>query len=282
MKSLFSEIINNALKEDLGEKGDITTNSILKDEKVNFAINAREDLVVCGLPILEEIFNMNKHYICYEVHRKDGELINKNSTLVSGEALAVRLMPIERVILNFIQHASGIASITRQFVEEIAGTKAKIRSTRKTTPGLRILDKYSVYIGGGENYRSSLHDGILIKDNHIASCGSITLAIQRLKMNLKNEYIAIECDNIAQVEESLSNNVDMILLDNMSIAEIKKAVDIVNGRSILEVSGCVNIRNVRNIALTGVDYISIGCITNSFKSKDIGLDIQYNNNEHLV
>ena len=278
MKSLFSDIINSALMEDLGEKGDITTNSILKDEKVNFSINAREDLVVCGIPILEEIFDMHKNYIQYKVHKKDGETTGKNTTLVSGEALSVHLMPIERVILNFIQHASGIASITRQFVNEIVGTKAKIRSTRKTTPGLRILDKYSVYIGGGENYRNSLCDGVLIKDNHIASCGSITLAIERLRMNLKNEYIAVECDNISQVEESLSNNVDMILLDNMSIEEIEKAVDIVNGKSVLEVSGCVNIKNVRSIALTGVDYISIGCITNSFKNKDIGLDI-YNNNE---
>ncbi|MGN7618868.1 MAG: carboxylating nicotinate-nucleotide diphosphorylase [Ehrlichia sp.] len=276
MKSLFSEIISNALKEDLGEKCDITTSSILVDEKVRFAINARENLIVCGLPILEEIFNMDKNCIHYEIHKKDGELVSENSTLVSGEGLAAHLMQIERVILNFVQHASGIASVTRQFVEEIAGTKAKIRSTRKTTPGLRVLDKYSVQVGGGENYRNSLYDGILIKDNHIASCGSITLAIQRLKMNMKDAYIAVECDNIAQVEESLSNNVDMILLDNMSIEEIKKAVDIVNGKSVLEVSGCVNIRNVRNIALTGVDYISVGCITNSFKNKDIGLDIYCN------
>ena len=277
MKILFSDIIHSALKEDLGERGDITTNSILMNEKVNFTINARENLVVCGIPILEEIFNMNEEYIKYKIHKKDGDIIEKNSTLVSGEALAVHLMSIERVILNFIQHASGIASITRQFVNEVSDTKAKIRSTRKTTPGLRMLDKYSVYVGGGENYRNSLYDGVLIKDNHIASCGSITLAIQRLRMNLKDEYIAIECDNISQVKESLCNNVDMILLDNMSINEIKEAVDIVNGKSVLEVSGCVNIRNVRNIALTGVDYISIGCITNSFKNKDIGLDIEYNN-----
>ncbi|AAZ68057.1 carboxylating nicotinate-nucleotide diphosphorylase [Ehrlichia canis] len=275
MKVSFSEIINNALKEDLGENGDITTNSILLDEKINFSINAREDLVVCGIPILEEIFNTKKEYIKYKVHKNDGNIAGKNSTLVSGEALAIHLMPIERVILNFIQHASGIASITRQFVNEVSGTKAKIRSTRKTTPGLRMLDKYSVCVGGGENYRNSLYDGVLIKDNHIASCGSITLAIQRLRMNLKNAYVAIECDNISQIEESLSNNVDMILLDNMSIGEIKQAVEIVNGKSVLEVSGCVNIRNVRSIALTGVDYISIGCITNSFKNKDIGLDIEY-------
>ncbi|ABD45256.1 nicotinate-nucleotide diphosphorylase [Ehrlichia chaffeensis str. Heartland] len=279
MKISFSEIIHNALKEDLGDKGDITTNSILINEKVNFAINTRENLVVCGIPILEEVFNMNKEHVKYEIHKKDGDITGKNSTLVSGEALAIYLLPIERVILNFIQHASGIASITRQFVDEVSGTKVKIRSTRKTTPGLRMLDKYSVCIGGGESYRDNLCDGVLIKDNHIASCGSITLAIQRLRKNLKNEYIAIECDNISQVEESLSNNVDMILLDNMSISEIKKAVDIVNGKSVLEVSGCVNIRNVRNIALTGVDYISIGCITNSFQNKDIGLDIEYNNNK---
>ena len=126
-------------------------------------------------------------------------------------------MPLERVLLHFIQHASGIASLTRQFANEVSGTKAKIRSTRKTTPGLRMLDKYSVCVGGGENYRNSLYDGVLIKDNHIASCGSITLAIQRLRMNLKNAYVSIECDNISQIEESLSNNVDMILLDNMSI-----------------------------------------------------------------
>ncbi|QGR02103.1 carboxylating nicotinate-nucleotide diphosphorylase [Ehrlichia ruminantium] len=273
MNSLFSEIIYNALKEDLGDIGDITTDNTLTNEEVNFTINAREDLVVCGIPVLEEIFGINKDFIRYKIHRKDGELIGKNSTLVSGEGLAKCLLPIERVILNLIQHASGIASITRQFVDEITGTKAKIRSTRKTTPGLRVLDKYSVHIGGGENYRNSLYDGILIKDNHIASCGSITLAVQRIRKKLNSEYIAVECDNITQVIESLSNNVNMILLDNMSIKEIEQAVSIVNGKSILEASGCVNIGNVRNIAMTGVDYISIGCITHSFKNKDIGLDI---------
>ncbi|QGR03023.1 carboxylating nicotinate-nucleotide diphosphorylase [Ehrlichia ruminantium] len=273
MNSLFSEIIYNALKEDLGDIGDITTDNTLTNEEVNFTINAREDLVVCGIPVLEEIFSINKDFIRYKIHRKDGELIGKNSTLVSGEGLAKCLLPIERVILNLIQHASGIASITRQFVDEITGTKAKIRSTRKTTPGLRVLDKYSVHIGGGENYRNSLYDGILIKDNHIASCGSITLAVQRIRKKLNSEYIAVECDNITQVIESLSNNVNMILLDNMSIKEIEQAVSIVNGKSILEASGCVNIGNVRNIAMTGVDYISIGCITHSFKNKDIGLDI---------
>ncbi|GAT76776.1 nicotinate-nucleotide pyrophosphorylase [Ehrlichia ruminantium] len=273
MNGLFSEIIHNALKEDLGKVGDITTNNTLTNEQVDFTISAREDLVVCGMPILEEIFGMNKGSICYKIHRSDGEFIGENSILVSGKGLAKCLLPIERVMLNLIQHASGIASITKQFVDEITGTKAKIRSTRKTTPGLRILDKYSVHIGGGENYRNSLYDGILIKDNHIASCGSITLAIQRIKENLKDEYIAVECDNISQVEESLLNNVNMILLDNMSITEIEQAVSIVNGRSILEASGCIDIRNVRSIAMTGVDYISIGCITHSFKNKDIGLDI---------
>ena len=273
MNGLFSEIIQNALKEDLGNSGDITTNNILTNEQVNFAINAREDLVVCGIPILEEIFNMNEDFICYRTHRKDGEFIEKNSTLVSGKGLARCLLPIERVILNLIQHASGIASITKQFVDEITGTKAKIRSTRKTTPGLRVLDKYSVHIGGGENYRNNLYDGILIKDNHIASCGSITFAVQKIKEKLINEYIAVECDNISQVEESLFNNVNMILLDNMSLMEIEKAVSIVNRKVVLEASGCVNIRNVRDIAKTGIDYISIGCITNSFKNKDIGLDI---------
>ncbi|QXK92324.1 carboxylating nicotinate-nucleotide diphosphorylase [Neoehrlichia mikurensis] len=275
-KSIFFDIIQNALKEDLGHNGDITSKSIFtNNEKVKFSINSREDMVLCGIVIVEEIFNLNKEFINFTVHKKDGSYINKYTTIIEGEGIALHLMSIERVILNFLQYSSGIASMTRLFVNEVLGTKAKIRSTRKTSPGLRILDKYAVNVGGGESYRNGLDDKIMIKDNHIAGCGNITTAINKIRNNVKNALIAIECDTIAQVEESLYHNVDMILLDNMSVDNISKAVEIINGKAIVEASGGININNVKSISKTGVDYISVGKITNSFSSKDIGLDIVF-------
>ncbi|KJV69376.1 carboxylating nicotinate-nucleotide diphosphorylase [Candidatus Neoehrlichia procyonis] len=275
-RSIFSDIIQNALKEDLGHKGDITSKSIFtNNEKIQFFINSREDMVLCGTKIVEEIFNLNKGFINFKVHKKDGDCIRKNTTIIEGEGIALYVMSIERVVLNFLQYSSGISSMTRLFVNEVSETKVKIRSTRKTTPGLRVLDKYAVSMGGGESYRSKLDDKIMIKDNHIAGCGSVTAAISKIQKNVKNASIAIECDTINQVKESLYCGVDMILLDNMSVDDISKAVKIINGKAIIEASGGININNVKNIAKTGVDYISTGKITNSFSSKDIGLDVYF-------
>ena len=272
-KKTILSALNTALEEDLSKNGDITTSAILKDEYVEFQINAREDLIICGIPIIEELFNMHHNEINYKVNKKEGIKVKMGDKIIDGTALGIILFSIERVALNFIQHLSGIASLTYEFVQKIQGTDAIIRDTRKTTPGLRLLEKYAVSMGGGESYRRSLSDKILIKDNHIASCGGITIAIERVRNKLPNEFIAIECDNIAQVKEALRNKVDLILLDNMQIDQIKNCISLSSSKTKFEASGRITLDKVKEIARTGVDYISIGCITHSAANKDIALDL---------
>ncbi|MBQ4874766.1 MAG: carboxylating nicotinate-nucleotide diphosphorylase [Rickettsiaceae bacterium H1] len=271
-RDIISQAITAALKEDLN-KEDITSCAILTDEYVEFAINAREDLILCGIPIIEELFQIYRDEIDYIVNKKDGQQVKTKEVIISGKALAKTLFSIERIALNFIQHLSSIASLTNEFVKKVQETNAIIRDTRKTTPGLRVLEKYAVSIGGGESYRNSLSDKILIKDNHIASCGKVTTAIERIKHKLPSQFIAIECDNITQVKEALAQKVDLILLDNMPTNEIKQAINLrSNNKTKIEASGGIKLHNVEEIAKTGVDYISVGCITNSAQNKDIGLD----------
>ena len=274
-RKVILKAIKGALQEDLGLEGDITSIATTAKEKVNFTINAREKMIVCGIPIIQELFCMYQDDIHYTIHQEDGVAIDTGTTIISGQALARTLFSIERVALNFLQHLSGIASITNNFVEIIKHTNVIIRDTRKTTPGMRLLEKYAVLIGKGDSYRYSLSDEILIKDNHIAACGGTTIAIDRVKRHFQNKYIAIECDNLQQVQAALIANVDLILLDNMTIADIKTAVGMAAGRKTkLEASGGVTLKNVQTIAETGVHYISIGMITHSAPNKDIGLDIE--------
>lgn len=270
--------LNAAFGEDLCEKGDVTSDAILQDEYVEFSINARENLILCGIPVIKELLDMYPSKINYTTHKNDGDVVKADEAILSGKALAVKLFAIERIILNFIQHLSGIASLTHQFVQKIQGTNAKIRDTRKTTPGLRLLEKYAVEIGGGGSYRKSLSDKILIKDNHIASCGSAKIAIQRVRSKSPNEFIAIECDSIVQVKESLAEEVGLIMLDNMSITEMKEAMNLKSGEVKMEASGGITLANILDIASLGVDYISVGAITHSASNKDIGLDLLYYKN----
>ncbi len=269
----IKECIDIALAEDLKASGDITSSAVLGAEKVKFEVNAREELVLCGVPIIEDLFARYKHDVDYKLNAREGKFLQRGVTIASGIAGAETLFSIERVALNFLQHLSGIASLTHKFVQQTFGTKAKIRDTRKTTPGLRMLEKYAVLIGGGGSYRYSLSDQVLIKDNHIASCGSVSSAIQRVQKALPNAFIAIECDNNAQVQEALRYNVGLIMLDNMSLDDMKDGVRLIGGRALVEVSGGVTIDKVKSIAETGVDYISVGGITNSAAANDIGLDV---------
>lgn len=271
-KTQIIEILKLALAEDLGENGDITSSALMQQEWIKFKVNPREGMTICGIPIIRELFSMYNDEMRYTAHKHDGQLVTKNETIISGEALGKTLFSIERLALNILQHLSGIASLTQMFVEAVKNTKAIIRDTRKTTPGIRILEKYATSVGGAESLRQSLSDKILIKDNHIISCGGIENAINRARLNLPNELIAIECDNIQQVQQAVSKKVDLILLDNMSIEQIKQAVDFTSGEIKLEASGGVTLENVKKIAETGVDYISVGMITHSATSKDIGLD----------
>lgn len=274
-RDFVREIVTLSLREDLGSLHDITSNAIFTWERVLFSLIAREECVVCGLDFIDEIFTRYESDILYQKHKVDGDLIGSDVAVVTGEATARVLFSLERTLINLFQRASSVATSTREFVLRVSGTKAKIRGTRKTIPGLRELDLYSIRVGGGDTYRSGLHDAILIKDNHVYGCGGVSQAIMKVRASMGEEiFIAIECDDLWQVETAMKYNVGLILLDNMSTSNISKAVEMANGISVLlEASGGVNLNNVSEIAHTGVDYISVGAITHSVIARDIGLDV---------
>jgi len=272
--NLLKDSLDMSFKEDYGIKGDITSNSVIDQEsQVSFEINTREEIIICGLQIVQYYFDTYSS-ITYKFHCKDSDLVQANSVILSGHGPARELLLLERVILNYLQHISGISTATYTFVQKINGTKAKIFDTRKTTPLYRTLQKYAVVCGGGHNHRLCLDSSILIKDNHIAICGGITKALQKAKANNPHyAKIEIECDTLEQVAEAVNIGVDIIMLDNMSIKQIIEAISIIDNRAIIEASGNVSLETVEDIAKTGVDMISIGKITHSAPSVDIGLDI---------
>jgi len=272
--NLLKDSLDMSFKEDYGIKGDVTSNSVIDQEsQVSFEINTREEIIICGLQIVQYYFDTYSS-ITYKFHCKDSDLVQANRVILSGHGPARELLLLERVILNYLQHISGISTATYTFVQKINGTKAKIFDTRKTTPLYRTLQKYAVVCGGGHNHRLCLDSSILIKDNHIAICGGITKALQKAKANNPHyAKIEIECDTLEQVAEAVNIGVDIIMLDNMSIKQIIEAISIIDNRAIIEASGNVSLETVADIAKTGVDMISIGRITHSAPSVDIGLDI---------
>lgn len=274
-QEIFVRKIRDALIEDIG-KGDLTTDLTITEEKeIVFNFTAREEIVVCGLPMLEIIFNMIKGEVKFENKVQEGSRVKPKEVIatVSGDAKAI--LRAERVALNFLQRMSAVATITSKYVEAVKGTDVKILDTRKTMPGLREFDKYAVKIGGGHNHRMRLDDGILIKDNHIAFCGGIREALIKAKEKApSNMNIEIECETLGQVLEAVSAGADIIMLDNMSPANMMQAVSMVGGKAKIEASGNINLDNVLEVAKTGVDYISIGKITSSAPNVDIGLDVR--------
>ena len=274
LEKMIKDFLHASLYEDFGIKGDITSDAVIPAAQIaDFIISCREDAVICGSRIAEYYFR-NYSSIDFETLLQDGQKASANSTIIKGRGRAVEILMLERVILNFMQHLSGIATLTSKYVQEIIGTKAEIYDTRKTLPLLRNLQKYAVICGGGKNHRLALDSSILIKDNHIKIADSIAEAVSRAEKH-KAHYIKIEveCDTLQQVEEAIKAGVDIIMLDNMDIAEIKRAVDIIDQRAIVEVSGGVRLDNVRDIAKAGVDVISVGKLTHSAPAIDIGLDI---------
>ncbi len=261
------KIIDEALKEDIG-KGDITTNSIVsKNEKLKAVLLVKEDGVIAGLDIAKEVLeNLDKN-INFIKEVSDGDFVKKGKIIAKIDGNARAIMTGERVALNFLQRLSGIATLTRKFVN-LSG-KTKIKDTRKTTPGLRVLEKYAVKIGGGTNHRMRLDDGILIKDNHIAFAGSVAEAVKRTKK--LNKEVEVEVENLKELKEALEAGADSILLDNMNVKEIKKAVTIAKGIE-TEISGGVNLKNIKKFAKAGATYISVGALTHSPKSLDISLE----------
>jgi nicotinate-nucleotide pyrophosphorylase (carboxylating) len=271
---LVEPIVRRALEEDLGRAGDLTTDlTVPAERRATAALVARKPGTVAGLIAAEQAFALVDPALAVRIGAPDGARVEAGMLLAAIEGPARAILTAERVALNFVGHLSGIATATRALVDAVAGTKARIVCTRKTTPGLRVLEKYAVRCGGGFNHRFGLDDAVLIKDNHLAAAGGIAPAIARVRAGLGHmAKIELEVDSLAQLEEALTLGVDTILLDNMSTGDLERAVATTNGRAVLEASGNVTLATVRAIAETGVDYISAGSITHSAPNLDVGLD----------
>jgi len=266
-------IIEAALREDMPE-GDITSESIIPAAAVSEAVFlAKEDGVLAGLPVARRVFERIDPAVEFSERLEDGAAFNKSDILARLKGPTVALLKGERTALNFLQRLSGVATAARRFVDAVAGTKAKILDTRKTTPGLRLLEKYAVKMGGGTNHRLSLSDMVLIKDNHLRHVGSVAEAVRRARAAVKPGIrIEVEASDLAQVRDALAAGADMIMLDNMLIETMREAVTIVAGRVPLEASGTVSLERVRAVAETGVDFISVGALTHSARAVDISLE----------
>jgi nicotinate-nucleotide pyrophosphorylase (carboxylating) len=273
-KHVIKGLIQSALKEDIGS-GDITTSAVLSGREVgNARVVAKEEMVVSGIGIFKEVFSFSEK-IEFTDRVEDGDLVKSGDVLTEISGNLGDILTAERVALNFLQRMCGIATLTRRYVDEIRGTGAKILDTRKTTPGLRALEKYAVMIGGGFNHRFGLYDGVLIKDNHIDAAGGIAAACEMANKGVPHTLkIEIEVKNLREVEEALSAGVDVIMLDNMEVEEMKKAVSLIEGRVLVEASGNITLSNVKKIAETGVNFISIGALTHSAPSSDISLKLK--------
>ena len=275
-------IIISALKEDIGS-GDITSSLLFeKDANIIAHIGAKEEAVIAGMDVAKWIFDAVDEKIAFTALCKDGDRIKKNKRIISVKGSAKNILSAERVVLNFLGHLSGIATLTAEYVKEVKGAGAKIYDTRKTTPGLRELEKYAVTMGGGFNFRIGLWDGIMIKDNHLEAVrlvkggglrvNAVIEAVAAFK-NRGYKNVEVEVETLAEFKEALEAGADIIMLDNMKIEDIKKAVKLKGSRVILEVSGGISLENVKNIAKTGVDRISIGRLTHSAPSIDFSLEI---------
>lgn len=271
---LIEPTVRHALEEDLGRAGDITSDlTIPASMRADAKLVTRQPGTIAGLIAAERAFHLIDAKITIDVDAADGSTVEAGTTLLRVEGRARSVLTAERVALNFIGHLSGIATATRAMVDAVTGTKARIVCTRKTTPGLRTLEKYAVRCGGGHNHRFGLDDAVLIKDNHILSCNGIRPAIERVRASLGHmTKIELEVDDLGQLEEALALGVDTILLDNMTTDDLKRAVALTKGRAVLEASGSVTLKTVRTIAETGIDYISSGAITHSAPNLDVGLD----------
>jgi len=278
LDSYIKEIIHTALDEDI-KSGDVTTQATIPNSifgKGKFLVKANG--VIAGLNIAKNVFEFIDEKIEFKILIPDAKPVTKGNIIAEVGGKASSILTGERTALNFLQRMSGIATLTNDFVEKIKHTKAKILDTRKTVPGLRLLDKEAVRLGGGKNHRIGLFDMFLIKDNHIEIAGSITNAVKACRefqqMKNSNLRIEIETKNLEEVKEAISNNADIIMLDNFNIDLMRKAVVLINGKCLVEASGNINIDNVKEVAETGVDFISVGALTHSVKALDISLEVE--------
>ncbi len=268
-------LIGQALKEDIGT-GDVTTNALIPDALVSTAtMVAKANGIIAGMEIAEAVFKFLSPQITWRPLVKDGDRIEKGDLLVEMSGPFRALLSGERLALNFLQRMSGIATLTGLFVAEVADYGTKILDTRKTAPGLRLLDKYAVKAGGGENHRIGLYDMVLIKDNHIKVAGGIKKAVEQIRIQIPSGMkIEVETTSIAEVKEALEMKVDIIMLDNMSNETMKTCVQLINHQAKVEASGNMNLERVKEVAATGVDYISIGALTHSAIALDISMNIK--------
>jgi nicotinate-nucleotide pyrophosphorylase (carboxylating) len=267
------DFVRRTLAEDLGSGGDVTSSATIQaDARFTAQMNARQGMVVAGLEVAAAFFRALDPGIDIEQPAADGDRVEHGTKLMRLAGNARAMLAAERSALNTLQHLSGIATLARRYADAIAGTGATLLDTRKTLPGLRVLEKYAARMGGAENHRMRLDDGVLVKDNHVAVCGGVAEAVRRAKAANSGLAVQVEVDRIDQIEPALAAGADRLLLDNMDPPMLREAVARVAGRAPLEASGGVTLETIRFLAETGVDYISVGRITQSAPAVDIGLD----------
>ncbi len=275
MDKAIANLIERAFEEDI-QSGDVTTNAIIDDKRRAHAAWTAKDMgIVCGLHIAETVFRELDPNLKWNPHIEEGDEIKEGMEIVSFRGLGRALLTGERIALNIVQRMSGIATKTHRFVSAVMDLKADILDTRKTVPGLRLLDKYSVKAGGGKNHRMGLYDLAMIKDNHIVSAGSITKAVQEVREKNPNLKIEVEVKNFSEVEQALEAQADIIMLDNMSPELMREAVARIDGQARVEASGNITLNNVHEVAKTGVDYISVGALTHSVQAFDISQTLKH-------
>ncbi|MBW1769974.1 MAG: carboxylating nicotinate-nucleotide diphosphorylase [Deltaproteobacteria bacterium] len=268
------KLIGLALEEDIGP-GDVTTNALIEpDRAATGIIFAKEPLILAGLHIAEEVFTNLDPGMSFDTTFQDGDRVENRDEILTVRGNCRAVLTGERTALNFLQRLSGISTLTRQYVDQVAGSKVRLTDTRKTTPGWRRLEKYAVKIGGADNHRFGLYDGVLIKDNHIMACGGIREAVDRIRNDRAHPLqIEVEVSDMNQVTQALESGVDIIMLDNMKPNDICKAVALIDGRALVEVSGGVTLETLVEAANTGVDIISIGALTHSARAVDISMRV---------
>lgn len=270
----IEKLIDLALEEDIGS-GDITTDPLVaKATSAQGVIIAKEDVVIAGLAVAQRVFERLDPNVQFIAAVADGDTVDKGKTVITIKGQLAGLLSAERTALNFLQRLSGIATHVRDFKSLLSGSTASLVDTRKTTPGWRVLEKYAVRVGGAANHRMGLYDGVLIKDNHIAACGGIAAAVERIRQHVSHFIkIEVEASNLDEVQEAIDAGADVIMLDNMSLDQIKAAVAQIAGRALVEVSGGVTQEQLAALAATGVDLISVGALTHSARAVDLSMRI---------
>lgn len=275
LQCYIDNIITNALMEDINYIDAAADNLIPPEHESSAYYVAKDSGVVCGIEIAKRVFELSGENVTFKILMADGTKVKKGDIIAELEGSTLTMLKGERTALNILQHMSGIATATNKCVELVAGTKAAVTDTRKTLPGLRALQKYAVTVGGGKNHRYNLSDAAMLKDNHIDAYGGITAAVTALREKIGHTVkIEVEVRTLDELREALDNKVEIIMLDNMSCEEMKEAVEITNGRALLEASGNVTAENIRSVAETGVNIISLGALTHSVKCFDISMKIK--------